>query len=89
MNCMNCSSYDTEVFIRDTAFTLIKCNDCGLIFKPDTRIEYEKLDESYYGHFNFDRSKEAQEIMHVIKKHFKNENLNLVRNWLRYRIFIK
>ncbi len=79
MNCQNCSSNYTNTFIKEDILTLVKCNDCGLITKPDVHFLYENLGKNYYNQLNFDRSKEAKEIVNVINKHIQNSgHLNLI-----------
>ena len=76
MNCKNCESSNVIEFVKQVAFTLLKCKSCGLVFKSQTHIDYQSLDESHYKHYNFDRTREAQEIMKVINKILGTELVN-------------
>lgn len=58
---------------------VFKCIDCGFAFKAREAVDYRHLPGSSFTAYEFDRSKEASQLLGILKREFKRrEGLNVV-----------
>lgn len=79
MTCKICNSSNLKIITEQDGWKLYRCKDCGFVYKYGVTIQYEELPASYYNVYNFDRTKEVEEIIEIIKKYYKNlSQVNLI-----------
>lgn len=79
MECKICKSSNLKIITEQDGWKLYRCKNCGFVYKYGVTIQYEELPASYYNVYNFDRTKEVEEIIEIINKYYSNlSEVNLI-----------
>lgn len=79
ISCALCAHSQLKLILEQDHWAIYRCMNCRFVFKSGNSFHYENLPGEYFSKYNFDRSKEVDEIIRILNKLFQNlEGINLI-----------